>query len=305
MPQVAALVKENIMLKASVKRLEVENKAQRQEISSLQLQLGDLNKTLSDEKKISESLEGIRDILKRKMSLQDDRLHSLEQAEPYEYKLQENASLEQNRDDSDRSNANLMSLFEEASAGSASVFLFGEDNGSCCSRGFVNMGSPELRPSSFESHSIRQHSADILDDYSTVNESSALPDQLDNCNCQRSFVESGDLEQIDFFLPSLRVSCLCGKSQSRMIQHTDLRLDALLRPWQSKFLAHAGIFHVEHFIETHTEDEMRLAREMTKWRKQEQLSPMPVKACAVALLVWARACTVVVRRAEASSISFS
>jgi hypothetical protein len=317
--------RENNLLKASLQRLTLKNDQQRHEISLLQTQLHDVNCRLSEEKAISDRLEGIRDILKRKMALQDARINFLEKEkitadqlsathatseygkcdgvviDPQECLEHTDHSSSSSAENPEHFHKDPLSLLEESSTDST-FFLFDEDNGSCSSPRVVwndhvdSKQSPRDLTTQASVKSARNKSLTSTSVGELCLESTS--EYYSSCECQQSFLSSGNLERIEFFLPSLNVSCLCGKKQCQTINSADMRLDALLRPWQSDFLASVGIVDVAHFIQTQNEDAERLTQEIVRWRRDKALEPMPPKACGVALLIWARACAAVSRRVE-------
>jgi hypothetical protein len=318
------------LLKASLQQLTTETVEQRQQISSLQNQVREVTVRLLEERLISERLEGIRDISKRKMVLQDQRIEALEKAAatvdqmngssdrqdcgkcelssaPPMSSLQPIAPTDQpspHAGNADRIVHNtLLSVFDESST-ECSVFLTGEEVVSCCT---LSMASNELQTQTISPREVIAQSDVILTNQANICVFAASQNsfgdgpplgQFSSCECQMAFLSSGSIDMIEFFLPSLNISCLCGKTQSKTIEHADMRLDALLRPWQNEFLASLGIFDVVHLIETHREDEERLTQELFQWRRRKNLKRMSPKACEVALLIWARTCATVLRRVE-------
>lgn len=175
------------------------------------------------------------------------------------------------------------------------IYLPGDDVGSLISRESSIMLPPKKSDANW---SAASKSNGIID--STT--ARPIPNnntfhKVASCECQQPFFTSEHNDKIEFYLPSLRVSCLCGKQQLELSSlSTDLvRVDSILRPWQTEFLASVGIFQIEDFVETHLKNGKRLARQLIEWRANQGLEVMTKSSCTIALLVWARACSVIMR----------
>lgn len=121
--------------------------------------------------------------------------------------------------------------------------------------------------------------------------------KLASCPCQNELVlSSGHDNKIEFYLPSLSVSCLCGKQQSLLSRCANLtKISSILRRWQTEFLASTGIVEIQDFIEAYKKDPQELAKCMVKWRTRKGMETMTKKSCSLALMIWHRTCTMVVQ----------
>ena len=295
--------RENISLKACIGRLTAENTECCREIEALKNQLLDVNtrqqfvetQTTGNLHTSFEDVHGIGECGKCEplSACPKTSIFSSDDAEITKPTAAENLDVSH------------LSVFEESST-ECSVFHFGEDHSSvsALSTSSSKHLAPPTAPRVCSAHAVVQAPSPPKDTWIFTNLSSmgyaggSTSRLLSNCECQKSFLSSGNIENIDFFLPSLNVSCLCGKKQSQTIDHADIQLDALLRPWQSAFLASVGIVDVAHFIATQRDDRETLAKDAVQWRKKKAMKAMPVKACDAALLIWARTCATVVQRFE-------
>ena len=131
------------------------------------------------------------------------------------------------------------------------------------------------------------------------------------CSCQSPFFSTGKIKHVDFYLPRLGLSCMCGKQQFTPGANgekdvCDLR--NILRPWQEEFLASVGINRAQDFVKVYNEkgkeskvgkittfQKNGLAKTMRQWRKHNELPPMKTASCALALLIWGKTCESVLR----------
>jgi len=99
-------------------------------------------------------------------------------------------------------------------------------------------------------------------------------------------------EQIEFYLPKLRVFCPCGKhsvaEDSEKLDPT--AITSILRPWQLEFLATVGITHTLHLLQGARHRSSEIAKKMRKWRRKKKLPTFHTAPCAVAVHIWSRTC---------------
>uniref|UniRef100_A0A7S3P8Y7 Kinesin motor domain-containing protein n=1 Tax=Amphora coffeiformis TaxID=265554 RepID=A0A7S3P8Y7_9STRA len=99
-------------------------------------------------------------------------------------------------------------------------------------------------------------------------------------------------EQIEFYLPKLRVFCPCGKhsvaEDSEKLDPT--AITSILRPWQLEFLATVGITHTLHLLQGARHRSSEIAKKMRKWRGKKKLPTFHTAPCAVAVHIWSRTC---------------
>ena len=304
--------RENTSLKALISLLMAENTECCREIESLKQQLLEVNTRLFEEMQMTGKLDQRKVLLMETATcnaLEDGQVieecgkcESLHPCPKGSVGCSDDTE-KQELTATEYLDVSRVSVFEESST-EGSVFHFGEDNSSVSA--LSTSSSKHLAPATvthvFTAHGAGKEPTPTKETWIFTNLSnmdygstSRLPS---NCECQKSFLSSGNLDNIEFFLPSLKVSCLCGKKQSQTIAQVDIQLDALLRPWQSEFLACIGIHDVSHFIATQLHDRERLSKEMVRWRRKKAMKAMPVKACDAALLIWARTCATVVQRFE-------
>jgi hypothetical protein len=116
-------------------------------------------------------------------------------------------------------------------------------------------------------------------------------------SCQPSLLSPHSVEGADFYLPNVDAASVCGKKQvisgNEQQDVSDLR--SILRPWQSEFLASVGIFEVHDFLKAYEKSASTLVKFMRQWRKEKNLPSMKSKSCAIALLIWSRTCSTIVR----------
>lgn len=321
------LIREKEELKSQIGKLMSESRLKDKRIKSLEQDLASVNKQLTEEKQITGKLEDIRSVLKRKALLQERRMEILERkvaaalngsarlshlekgqvngkdeneltscAHAQNKELQNGITFPNDTSSECNGGAvndNLLSVFDDC-FGEDSIYLPGDDAGSACSiHSAINLSnsSSEKGISSRDGTQTPNKNGIV----SSINMKNAVW-QTPACSCQKSFLTSGYGEQIDFFLPKLNISCLCGKQQSVLPYSTDLGLVAsLLRPWQAEFLASLGIMKTEQFMEEHRKKESKLAKLMVKWRATNHLESMPKQSCSVALFIWSRSCSVAMR----------
>jgi hypothetical protein len=290
-------------LKAEIGRLRKESKLKSERIKSLEDELEVANSNLSEERMISSKLEDIRDLLKRKVILQEQRIRILEEKTlpPQDCKpsldpqsklfdLQSSCSPVDNEKNSSvhdgnvANNLNLLASLDESIEGDA-IYLSEEDTGSFDSRPSLSFIQTISSLASGWSHPTDKDTSGLI----------SLGD-VTKCGCQRTLTSEYN-GKIEFYLPRLRVSCLCGRQQLKIssISEDLVRIESIFRPWQAEFLTSIGIFEVEQFIDMHHKEEKKLVRKLCKWRKRKELEAMSKSCCAVALRVWARACSVVIR----------
>jgi len=301
------LVRKNKSLKASIGRLQIERTKQNKTIESLHEQVNTLNARLLEEALVNEHLEGIREQLNRKVVLLEQRIKILEDERAPTGPIH----VSPNTDDGGTPHTAIPSAVGsvdipidisamgrsisiiDASSSGCSIFVSNgdDDDDEMSQRLSASSAKPYLSLKLSESNEISATLDPSQCDVNTNDHSSELATgQFFCCECQASFLASGNRVNIDFFLPRLNMSCLCGKMEATIIGNTDLKLNTLLRPWQYQFLVSAGIKDVLHFISMDAEDRGRLAKELVQWRRDMALDPMPMKACKTALFIWVKAC---------------
>jgi hypothetical protein len=116
------------------------------------------------------------------------------------------------------------------------------------------------------------------------------------CICDASPIAS-NAEQIDFYLPRLRVFCPCGKHSVAGGAEMDdpTALSIVLRGWQVDFLSSCNIPDSAELVLAVRERSTEVARQMRKWRRKNRLPLMHTASCAVALQIWSRTCVRVIK----------
>ncbi len=335
------LLRENEELKSEVVRLKKETKQQSNQIMSLEEELESVNRRLVEERQITSKLEDIRNLLRRKSTLQERRIHVFEQKMSMQIMeqelvgktIQENglpflerSAEARNRYDvagrefavgdqetciqisekviSRRSWEHTREHTLNESLEEDEIYLLEEDEESTISQESAKQMLNKVRQNNLATSSKNGQNASISGEL--ISKINAI-DNLASCECQQSFLSSEHKEKIDFYLPTLSVSCLCGKQQFKLLSiPTDLkRVDSILRTWQTEFLASIGIVEIEDFILTHRNQEKELVRSLHKWRASKGLETMRKRACAAALLVWARTCSMAVRYQNGEAVNWS
>ena len=97
-------------------------------------------------------------------------------------------------------------------------------------------------------------------------------------------------DQIEFYLPKIRVFCPCGKHS---VAEDEEKLDptaitSILRPWQLEFLASCGITHTLHLLQGARHRSSEIAKKMRKWRKKKKMPTFHTASCSVAVHIWSR-----------------
>ena len=194
----------------------------------------------------------------------------------------------------------LLSVLKDSGA-EASTYLAGDEAGSVAS---ISSTKNPIVPTdeSSDKHRFEKPANENVETVQEATESCPegpisninVLDKFASCPCQSALLSGGHSYKIEFYLPSLSVSCLCGKQQSLLFQHEDVkRISSILRPWQAEFLASMGIFEIEEFFEVYKNDEKKLSKRMVEWRARRGQEVMSRKACTVALLIWSRTCSLV------------
>ena len=310
------LLRENEKLKSEIGTLRKESELKSERIKSLEEELVLVNTDLLEERQITSKLEGIRDLLKRKAILQEQRLQILEQKNSPQssdrspdrqsciFKLQSICSpvqggyktdIESTASQDDfvnlsgnygkvLNNVNLLASLDGSLEGDA-IYLSGDETASGDSRPSISY---------VQTVSLASGWSNRID---TTTSGLVSLDDVTKCGCQRTLLTSDYNDKIEFYLPRLRVSCLCGRQQLKISSLSEdlVRIESIFRPWQAEFLTSIGIVEVDQFIEMHHEEEKKLVRKLRKWRKTKELEVMSKSSCAAALRVWARACSVVIR----------
>jgi hypothetical protein len=121
-------------------------------------------------------------------------------------------------------------------------------------------------------------------------------EQMDGCKCESSML-SGNVEHAEFYLPRLGVTCTCGRNHKvDMTEGGDpCGLENILRDWQVEFLASVGISDVFSLAHACNNRRGELANMMRQWRTSKKMPSVNVRSCSVALHIWSRTCTSVVK----------
>ena len=115
------------------------------------------------------------------------------------------------------------------------------------------------------------------------------------CSCSNS-VFSGSDDLIEFFLPLMGTACVCGKAKSGMKDPDQpTSLVNILRPWQVDFLSRFGIYCGEELVKSFHRSGLALANAILKYRKNEGMTPYPLKSCLMALQIWSKTSKTFVR----------
>ena len=99
--------------------------------------------------------------------------------------------------------------------------------------------------------------------------------------------------QVDFYLPKLRVFCPCGKHSVTDDSSTEFdptALASILRPWQIEFLKYCEVTHTMHLLQAARHRSSEIAKKMRRWRRKKKLPTFHTASCAVAIHIWSRTC---------------
>lgn len=115
------------------------------------------------------------------------------------------------------------------------------------------------------------------------------------CSCSHS-IFSGSDDLIEFFLPLMGTACTCGKTRTGINDAKQpTSLANILRPWQVEFLSRFGIYCGEELVKSFHRSGLALAKAMLKYRKNEGMTPFPLKSCMMALQIWSKTSKTFVR----------
>ena len=121
--------------------------------------------------------------------------------------------------------------------------------------------------------------------------------QVEYCQCSCSHsIFSGTDDLIEFFLPLMGTACMCGKARPGIKDaNQPTSLVNILRPWQREFLSLFGIHCGEELVKSFHRSGPALAKAMLKYRKNEGMTPYPLKSCVMALQIWSKTSKTFVR----------
>jgi len=120
---------------------------------------------------------------------------------------------------------------------------------------------------------------------------------IDPCTCQTI---QGDPHEINLFLPKC-LPCICRQHLRTLEEQYEghapnpdelmnLQLEGIVRPWQSEFLQHVGIYTVSDLSRVYKLDGVALSHYMRKWCKRRKIWVANDEACFLALHIWTRTC---------------
>jgi hypothetical protein len=91
-------------------------------------------------------------------------------------------------------------------------------------------------------------------------------------------------------------ACVCGKSKPGIKDPSQpTSLVNILRPWQVDFLSRFGIYCGEELVKSFHRSGPALAKAIIKHRKNEGMTPFPLKSCMMALQIWSKTSKTFVR----------
>ena len=121
---------------------------------------------------------------------------------------------------------------------------------------------------------------------------------MGSCQCSVSPF-SGNDPHAEFYLPKLGLACTCGHSsiveERRLFSKNPTSLKNILRRWQCEFLLSLNVETADQLLRAHKSGANDIARQMKRWREQNNMSPANSKECYVALQIWSRTAKVVLR----------
>ena len=120
-------------------------------------------------------------------------------------------------------------------------------------------------------------------------------EEVCRCSCSHS-VFSGSDDLIEFFLPLMGTGCTCGKTIPGLKDpNQPTSLVNILRPWQVEFLSRFGIHCGKELVKSFHRSGLALAKAIVIYRKNEGMTPYPLKSCVMALQIWSKTSKTFVR----------
>jgi hypothetical protein len=118
--------------------------------------------------------------------------------------------------------------------------------------------------------------------------------QFGKCTCEDEMFE-GQADLVEFYLPKLGICCKCGNGPKSSPIIDGTALVCILRPWQVAFLASIEIFDSIDFIHAFKERSGTISKQMRRWRRANSMLAVKTKSCMIALHIWYRTATSVLR----------